>query len=277
VKEYCVRIAEDNGEIDEDLPSLDKHEIIGKFGFTSLGITEVDHSEQKHIFVEVTHEDGGSSKIAVPTRDISMRQILKSIVKKRQLPLDESCYQLERRGYSGVVSLSSTLESQGTSDFILVKKKGMSVKMKESGAVGGREEVDGNSISGSNVVELTSFNKYKTYFVSMPTKVRSKTKIQLGISWDQVDVRPLVKGIFAAKPASYEMDRICMSECHEDKGGKVMVRIVRLGKEGAFKDMEFEVQDRRQGDQIAQQVEIIVKSRQTKGRKLYMEQSSGKK
>jgi hypothetical protein len=35
------------------------------------------------------------------------------------------------------------------------------VKMKESGAVGGREEVDGNSISGSNVVELTSFNKYK--------------------------------------------------------------------------------------------------------------------
>jgi hypothetical protein len=111
----------------------------------------------------------------------------------------------------------------------------------------------------------------------MPTKVRSKTKIQLGISWDQVDVRPLVKGIFAAKPASYEMDRICMSECHEDKGGKVMVRIVRLGKEGAFKDMEFEVQDRRQGDQIAQQVEIIVKSRQTKGRKLYMEQSSGKK
>ena len=38
-----------------------------------------------------THEDGGSSKIAVPTRDITMVQILKSVVKKRQLPLDESC------------------------------------------------------------------------------------------------------------------------------------------------------------------------------------------
>ena len=35
------------------------------------------------------------------------------------------------------------------------------VKVKESGAVGGRDEADGNSLSGSNVVELTSFNKYK--------------------------------------------------------------------------------------------------------------------
>ena len=42
-----------------------------------------------------------------------------------------------------------------------------------------------------------------------------------------------------------------MSECHEDKGGKVIVRIVRLGKEGTFKDMEFEVQNQRQASELA--------------------------
>lgn len=38
---YAVMIAEDDGEIDTDLPELQKDDHIGKFGFKYLGIVEV--------------------------------------------------------------------------------------------------------------------------------------------------------------------------------------------------------------------------------------------
>ena len=38
---YSVMIAEDDGEIDTDLPELQREDYIAKFGFKYLGIVEV--------------------------------------------------------------------------------------------------------------------------------------------------------------------------------------------------------------------------------------------
>ena len=37
---YCLHIAEDNGEVDTDFPSLDSKEPVSKFGFTKLALVE---------------------------------------------------------------------------------------------------------------------------------------------------------------------------------------------------------------------------------------------
>ena len=39
---YCLHIAEDDGEVDTDFPSLDSREPVSKFGFTKLAIVEKD-------------------------------------------------------------------------------------------------------------------------------------------------------------------------------------------------------------------------------------------
>lgn len=43
---YCLHIAEDDGEVDTDFPSLDSKEPVSKFGFTKLALVEKDMPSQ---------------------------------------------------------------------------------------------------------------------------------------------------------------------------------------------------------------------------------------
>ena len=43
---YCLHIAEDDGEVDTDFPSLDSKEPVSKFGFTKLALVEKDMPTQ---------------------------------------------------------------------------------------------------------------------------------------------------------------------------------------------------------------------------------------
>lgn len=42
VERYCLHIAEDDGEVDMDFPSLDPKEPASKFGFNKLALVEKD-------------------------------------------------------------------------------------------------------------------------------------------------------------------------------------------------------------------------------------------
>ena len=42
IEMYCLHIAEDDGEVDTDFPSLDNREPVSKFGFSKLAIVEKD-------------------------------------------------------------------------------------------------------------------------------------------------------------------------------------------------------------------------------------------
>jgi len=46
VETYCLHIAEDDGEVDTDFPSLDSKEPVSKFGFTKLALVEKDMPSQ---------------------------------------------------------------------------------------------------------------------------------------------------------------------------------------------------------------------------------------
>lgn len=40
IDHYCLMIAEEDGEVDEDFPALDNKEAISKFGFNTLSLVE---------------------------------------------------------------------------------------------------------------------------------------------------------------------------------------------------------------------------------------------
>lgn len=42
IEMYCLHIAEDDGEVDTDFPSLDNKEPVSKFGFSKLALVEKD-------------------------------------------------------------------------------------------------------------------------------------------------------------------------------------------------------------------------------------------
>lgn len=53
---YCLHIAEDDGEVDTDFPSLDNKEPVSKFGFTKLALVQKDvpaHMNKPTIIVTV--------------------------------------------------------------------------------------------------------------------------------------------------------------------------------------------------------------------------------
>ena len=46
IETYCLHIAEDDGEVDMDFPSLDNGEPVSKFGFSKLALVEKDPPPQ---------------------------------------------------------------------------------------------------------------------------------------------------------------------------------------------------------------------------------------
>ena len=53
---YCLHIAEDDGEVDTDFPSLDSREPVSKFGFTKLALVEKEiptHRKTSAVIVTV--------------------------------------------------------------------------------------------------------------------------------------------------------------------------------------------------------------------------------
>jgi hypothetical protein len=54
VSSYSLRIAEEDGEVDDDFPPLDPNENIAKFGFPTLGLIRKNvHSTKKIVVVTV--------------------------------------------------------------------------------------------------------------------------------------------------------------------------------------------------------------------------------
>ena len=46
VESYCLRISEENGDVDPDFPGLNQKEPVSKFGFPYLALQEKEEDEQ---------------------------------------------------------------------------------------------------------------------------------------------------------------------------------------------------------------------------------------
>uniref|UniRef100_A0A9J7XK37 Target of rapamycin complex 2 subunit MAPKAP1 n=2 Tax=Cyprinus carpio TaxID=7962 RepID=A0A9J7XK37_CYPCA len=132
VNTYCLHIAEDDGEVDTDFPPLDSNEPIHKFGFSTLALVEKYSSPglgpKQSLFVRINAAHG-FSLIPVDSQKVTMKDILQKALKKRKGSQKGSgpMYRLEKQTEPNVaVDLDSTLESQGTMEFCLVRENRIS-------------------------------------------------------------------------------------------------------------------------------------------------------
>ncbi|KFM61088.1 Target of rapamycin complex 2 subunit MAPKAP1, partial [Stegodyphus mimosarum] len=73
VSNYCLKIAEETGEVDEDFPSLDGNELVGKFGFPFLALME-RKNKNNSLLVTMYIEDE-MTKFDVPSLDLTLREV----------------------------------------------------------------------------------------------------------------------------------------------------------------------------------------------------------
>ncbi|XP_043999850.1 target of rapamycin complex 2 subunit MAPKAP1 isoform X2 [Gambusia affinis] len=128
VEAYCLHIAEDDGEVDTDFPPLDSNEPIHKFGFSTLALVEKYSSpgltSRQSLFVRINAAHG-FSLIPVDSLKVTMKEILQKALKKRKGSQKGSgpMYRLEKQMEPNVaVDLDSTLESQNTLEFCLLRE-----------------------------------------------------------------------------------------------------------------------------------------------------------
>ncbi|XP_065909567.1 target of rapamycin complex 2 subunit MAPKAP1-like isoform X2 [Dysidea avara] len=296
IARYTVRIAEDDGDIDTDLPELRSEEKIGKFGFTSLGIVEknmppspgAEHKTKQHptqMAVKVYFDQGGFSTIAVKDPKMKMLEIFDKVIKRRQLhkgPLTD--FQLEKKDLPGIpVDLSQSLDVQDSDEFLLTRiHTGKSPPVSPSST----DDVDGSpspfsrhgKFQSSVRAELTSY-QFKSFSVTQVHKVRSNVPVQLAISSKWIEVNPEGGSTKSAlkflkhnpKRSSYNMEQICDCELVDERGHKVQFRLVRKAKDGTFKSTLFEASPK-DAKEIIGKIKHILETQVSAVRREYLEQ-----
>ncbi|EEC18928.1 mitogen-activated protein kinase associated protein, putative, partial [Ixodes scapularis] len=84
VSHYCLRIAEESGEIDEDFPPLDPREPVSKFEFPFLALAQLDREDFPTGTLLTFHTKDGFSKVQIPSLDATLREVLDQMLKRRK-------------------------------------------------------------------------------------------------------------------------------------------------------------------------------------------------
>ena len=97
VSHYCLRIAEENGEVDPDFPCLNANELVAKFGFPILALEERKIDDDNNTTLITIHIGQVFTKIEPPNQDSTIQFLLEAVMKKRKdiLNLDHK-YVLKR-------------------------------------------------------------------------------------------------------------------------------------------------------------------------------------
>ncbi|XP_077986303.1 target of rapamycin complex 2 subunit MAPKAP1-like [Glandiceps talaboti] len=239
---YSLHIAEDDGEVDTDFPALDNREVISKFGFQTLALVEFERPaepDKRVILVKVNVPYGGFSLIQVDGLDTLMKDILEKTMKRRKgrVRIGGPDYILEKQSRPGVtVNLESTLDSQDTMEFCLVRENSM------------RNDVIQNTSEGEFDLRSASFlvgYQYKSYRVYMLHKFKTNTEVQLGISGDKVEIDPVsqqksTKFWSRQKAVSYEVENIASCDIVDERHtGRSVFRLTYfVGNDFKHHDLE---------------------------------------
>lgn len=123
VSHYCLRIAEENGEVDPDFPCLNANELVSKFGFPILALEERKIDEESSPWITI-HIDQVFTKIE-PSVDATMEYVLNAVMKKRKDILDAGKnYVLKSMNGLDEIDLSSKLSEMKEKEFRLVPAEG---------------------------------------------------------------------------------------------------------------------------------------------------------
>lgn len=267
VSSYCLRIAEDDGEVDDDFPSLDNREPVSKFGFTKLALVEcapaVSAPKSTYV-VTINVPSRGFNKFQLDTMNIPMRAVLQKVINRRKIRVRPGLhYNLEKQSEPGVpVDLDLSLAHMDTLEFCLVRENSTRGDSEESG-----------HIDTSNVADSLTSHQYKSYMVTMVHKLRTNTEVQLGISGEKVEIDPVsVRGtarLFRQRAVTYDADSIADCDLLEKKSsGRAVFRMIYLTGHD-YKHHDFET-DMDIAMEIVQKVKNILELRLSPIRKEFM-------
>ncbi|XP_072176722.1 target of rapamycin complex 2 subunit MAPKAP1-like [Diadema setosum] len=248
VENYCLMIAEEDGEVDMDFPALDSKEAISKFGFNTLALVEKDVPQDEgkggagdSIIVTIKSSDG-ESRLAVDTTQITLRQILTKALRKRKgiIPTAGPHYLLEKTSAPGVpLDLDLKLCEVDTMNFIMVREHSKRDYVKTERM---------RPYSGDREPQLVLSSEYRSYRVNMLHRLRPATEIQLGISGDKIEIDPVAqprttpaKFWGKQKAVSIESDRLAACSVTDEKpSGKSTFRLTFKSPNHEFKNYDFE-------------------------------------
>lgn len=249
VANYSLRIAEETGEVDEDFPSLDSKEMVAKFGFPVLALVERNTAESVPLIT--IHIEDEFTKIEVPNLDVTLRDVIEQIQKRRKWFANVKSFYIERLDNPGSrLSLESRLSDLGSLEFQIVKADSASQDLTND---------------DWDMQQMTAMEAplYQSYIVTAK-KVARSYDVQMGISGEKVEINPLPQSgaikivTRQQRPATYYMDTIAACEMVPKKynAGKSVFRIVRQnGTE--FKHYSFEANNQT-AQEIVKKLQVIL-------------------
>ncbi|KAL8575684.1 hypothetical protein ACOMHN_055873 [Nucella lapillus] len=238
VNYYCLHIAEDDGEVDADFPSLDNREPVLKFGFRQLALQECDPTPlpRSSYVVTINVPNRGFNKFQLDSLNVPMRSILEKVINRRKIRTRPGLnYNLEKQSESGVsLDLDSSLAHMDTMEFCMIR---------ENSTRGGDHE-ERNQGEMSNVADSLTSHQYKSYMVMMLHRLRANTEVQLGVSGEKVEIDPVqIRSsirLIRQKPVTHEADSIADCDMLEKKAnGRATFRLTYL-TEHNYKHHDFE-------------------------------------
>ncbi|XP_028318227.1 target of rapamycin complex 2 subunit MAPKAP1 isoform X2 [Gouania willdenowi] len=276
VNAYCLHIAEDDGEVDTDFPPLDCNEPIHKFGFSTLALVEKYSSpgltSRQSLFVRINAAHG-FSLIPVDSLKVTMKDILQKALKKRKGSQKGPMYRLEKQTEPNVaIDLDSTLESQNTLEFCLVR---------ENSSRGEESSEEDPPIDITTVQDMLSSHHYKSFKISMIHKLRFTTDVQLAVSGEKVEIDPVTnqkastKFWIRQKPISIDSDHLCACDLVEERSPSHAIFKVTYLSNHDYKALYFE-SDAATVNEIVLKVNYILESRASSSRADYFAQKQRK-
>ncbi|XP_077506881.1 SAPK-interacting protein 1 isoform X2 [Amblyomma americanum] len=240
VSHYCLRIAEESGEIDEDFPALDPREPVTKFEFPFLALAEVEKEDFPMGPLLTFHTKDGFTKVQIPSLDATLREVLDQMLKKRKGLLRSLGPEFHVEDYKEVgipIDLDSTIRTSGTLEFTLVS---------EDAALSASQPDD----YADRDMTAMEAHLYQAFNVALVPRIGRNTQVQLGISGEKVEITPLHHKTknrlwtWQPKAVTHNMNEIAACEFVHRKHSvgsleRCVVKVVYLSG-GEFKNHVFE-------------------------------------
>ncbi|XP_042894965.1 target of rapamycin complex 2 subunit MAPKAP1 [Parasteatoda tepidariorum] len=266
VSSYCLKIAEETGEVDEDFPSLDNNEYVGKFGFPYLAL--IEHESRDPPPQVIMYIEGETFKFDVPKTDITLRDIAE-LASRRLSVRRSSAYHVEKLDEPGVpIPLHTKIANYQTLVFEL--------KFEETT----RERLHRESETDEYDAHMKAVEAplYRSFNVTFCQKMGMNYDVQLGISGEKVEINPLPQKGAAKlltrqqKPTTLYMDTIATCEIISKRynPGKCTFKLVHLNQTAGneFKKFVFET-DPPTAQDIVKKVQLILEMGTTNACKEY--------
>lgn len=271
IKYYCLRFAEETGEVEDEFPSVDLREPIGKYDFPSYQLQEVENPPEDITPTVVTfHIKDVFSKVHVTSVEVTLREAVGELFKRRKglIETTGSEYTIERRNEPGVpLDLDSRLNTIGALEYNLVTDSS------NKNIISQRYKRTERQVKCPEM-RVFSMANFQTYAVQMIQKIGKNVTVQLAVSSEKIEITPLPqksvnKLLWQVKPATHNIREIAGCELLSRKNGgdKRCFKIVYYDNE-TFRDYMFETANDRASD-ITEQINCILQMKSSEAQKLF--------